>query len=136
MAHNRGHTNPEKAVASALWKKGLRYLGYKGYQGRYGYRLPGHPDLVFVGCRTVVFVDGCFWHGCSVCDTGIDNSSDFWKGKISTNRERDRRTTEQLEKDGWKVIRVFEHDIRTKVGLQKTTDRLADLICSLYKEVR
>lgn len=134
MAHNRGRTRPEKALASALWGKRLRYLTDKGYQARYGHWLPGHPDLVFVGHRIVVFVDGCFWHGCSVCDTGVDHSSEFWQRKISANRERDRRITERLERDGWHVVRVFEHDIKTKVGLQTTTERLVSLLRSLYKE--
>jgi DNA mismatch endonuclease (patch repair protein) len=136
MAHNRGRTHPERALASALWGKGLRYLTDEGYQARYGHRLPGHPDLVFVGCRAVVFVDGCFWHGCRVCDTGVDRSSEFWQRKISANRERDRRTTEQLEKDGWRVVRVFEHDIKTKADLQSTAERIVGLLRSLDKEGR
>jgi DNA mismatch endonuclease (patch repair protein) len=88
MAHNRGRTRPERALASALWKKGLRYLTDERYQARYGHRLSGHPDLVFVGCRVVVFVDGCFWHGCSVCSNPPDQISYFWRRKIETNRER------------------------------------------------
>ena len=136
MAHNRGRTHLEKKLASALWVRGVRYLTDKGYKARYGHRLSGHPDLVFVGRRITVFVDGCFWHGCSVCDTGVDRSSEFWQRKVFANRERDRRITERLEKDGWRVVRVFEHDIKTKVGLQTMTERLAGLLCSLDKEGR
>ncbi len=63
MSHNRGRTGPERALASELWRRGLRYLTYEGYKSISGKRLVGKPDLVFSRERIVVFVDGCFWHG-------------------------------------------------------------------------
>lgn len=134
MAHNRGRTQLEKKLASALWRKGLRYLTDTGYKARHGHWLLGHPDLVFARQRTIIFVDGCFWHGCRICDTGLEHSSKFWQNKISTNRERDARITKQLEKDGWNVVRIFEHEIKAKVGLQNTVERLVGLLRPANKE--
>jgi DNA mismatch endonuclease (patch repair protein) len=106
-------------------------LTHEGYRRRYGRRLPGQPDIVFIKKRVAVFVDGCFWHGCAVCDTGVDHASVFWQDKIATNKERDRRTTGQLQQEGWKVVRIPEHEVKTKAGLQETSRRLAGLLESL-----
>ena len=75
-----------------------------------------------------MFVDGCFWHGCPTCRTGIDQSTQFWKTKIATNRERDQKVTRLLEAQEWRVLRVFEHEIRTKAGLEATTDTMVSLL--------
>jgi DNA mismatch endonuclease (patch repair protein) len=58
----------------------------------------------------VVFVDGCFWHGCPEHATWPKTNEEFWRQKIETNRLRDRDTDERLEKEGWMVIRVWEHE--------------------------
>jgi DNA mismatch endonuclease (patch repair protein) len=134
MAHNRGRTHPELALASALWRRGLRYVTSRGYTSRYGQALPGQPDIIFPKKRMVIFVDGCFWHGCQVCNTGVDRSSEFWQTKILANKQRDRRITKQLEKAGWRVVRVLEHDIRTKVSLQNVAEKLTSLLGSLSTE--
>ncbi|MEK7281309.1 MAG: very short patch repair endonuclease [Chloroflexota bacterium] len=134
MAHNRGRTSPERALASALWKHGLRYLTPDGYKSLTDKRLPGNPDVVFPRKRVVLFVDGCFWHGCPACDTGVKDSSQSWQNKIANTKERDQRVTAILEKDGWKVFRVFEHEVRTKVGLQSTAERLTGLLRPLCQK--
>jgi len=136
MAHNRGRTRPERALASALWKRGLRYLTDEGYRARYGHHLPGHPDLVFVGHRVVVFVDGCFWHGCSECGSPPSQSGDFWRRKIEANVERDQQVTTRLESEGWTVVRVPEHSVRTKRRLQETADRLSGTMRHLRNHVQ
>ena len=117
MAHNRGRTRPELAFAAALWHRGLRYVTYNGYKGKY------HQKL-----RKVIFVDGCFWHGCPQCDKNPANSGDFWIKKINSNMERDRKITAHLEREDWTVIRIPEHDIKTKTALNHMADNIKNVI--------
>lgn len=108
MARIRGKdTNPEKIVRLYLFSKGLRYR-------KNDRKLPGHPDLVFPKYRTVVFINGCFWHGHDCSSFRIPKTNqEFWKAKIESNMKRDQRTTECLESSGWKVITVWECSIKT-----------------------
>ncbi len=128
MAHNRGRTNPERLLASGLWHRGIRYLTHEGYRTIRGERLPGKPDLIFPRKKLVIFVDGCFWHGCTKCGKHAKLEDDFWVNKIATNRNRDQLIATELEGMGWQVIRVPEHDIRPKAALIQTIDRLMQLI--------
>ena len=128
MASNGGRTRPERALASALWQRGLRYLTDKGYKRKYGRSLIGHPDLVFTRRRAVVFVDGCFWHGCKVCGRYPGGSGQFWRDKIDGNVERDRLVTEALQASGWIVIRVPEHEFGTATLLRRAADRLESIL--------
>ena len=128
MSHNRGRTGPERKLASGLWRCGLRYLTEDGYRVVSGKRLIGKPDLIFPRKRVVIFVDGCFWHGCLNCNKSPEQSGQFWTEKIATNRKRDRRVTAALENDGWTVLRVPEHDISTKVALTQTVNHLVPLL--------
>jgi len=68
------------------------------------------PDIVFTARRIAVFVDGCFWHGCPLHHTKPIANAQYWEDKVSSNRDRDRRTTSTLEADGWTVIRIWEHE--------------------------
>ena len=128
MAHNRGRTGPERALASALWRRGVRYFTHEGYKSVTGTRLLGNPDMVLPRKRMVIFVDGCFWHGCAQCrkHEGLDGES--WVNKIAANIERDRRVTAELEGEGWTVFRIPEHDVNTKAALSETVSRLVSLI--------
>ena len=110
MSHIRGKdTKPEVIVRKYLFSKGLRYR-------KNDRRLPGHPDIVFPKYRTVVFVNGCFWHGHEGCryfrlpSTNVE----FWDAKIRRNRERDAENIRKLETEGWKVLVVWECRFRTK----------------------
>jgi len=128
MAHNRGRTGPERALASALWRRGIRYFTHEGYRSNRGTKLPGKPDLVFPRKRIVIFVDGCFWHGCPQCrkHEGLNNES--WVKKIAGNIERDQRVTDELEREGWTVLRIPEHDLNSKAALAETVSRLVTVI--------
>ena len=128
MAHNRGRTKPERALASGLWRRGFRYFTHAGYRSLTGLRLRGQPDMVFPRKRLVVFVDGCFWHGCAECDKRPEQSGAFWAEKIQANQQRDLRTTAELESAGWRVLRVPEHAVRTKASLAQTLDSLTSLV--------
>lgn len=71
------------------------------------------PDFLFRDRRTLVFVDGCFWHGCPVHAVSPKTNSTFWTAKIARNRARDRFVDTMTRKSGWKVIRVWEHSLRS-----------------------
>lgn len=131
MQSNRGRTAPERAVASLLWRQGFRFLTADGYRARYKRRLPGQPDLIFTRKRAVIFVDGCFWHGCRRCHNFERDCNEWWQSKVQTNVQRDRRVRATLRKDGWKVIRVWEHQLRRKGELQATARRIAKELRSL-----
>jgi DNA mismatch endonuclease (patch repair protein) len=124
MRSNRGRTKPERAIASLLWRHGLRYLTADGYKARYAKAVSGHPDLIFSKERVIVFVDGCFWHGCPTCRRVPSDMSSFWLEKIRRNVARDRRLTHHLRAAGWHVIRVWEHDLTTKQNLAAHADIL------------
>jgi len=96
-------TKPELRLRKFLWTLGYRY--------RLKSRLPGKPDLVFSGSRVVIFVDGCFWHGCPEHRVYPKTNSDFWEKKLKRTIEIDQQVNEQLTKQGWKVLRFWEHEV-------------------------
>lgn len=107
MRANRSRdTKPEKALRSALHRRGLRF--------RLNRRIvPGTTrsvDIVFQGARVAVLVDGCYWHGCPQHGTRAKANSEFWQEKIATNKRRDADTNRRLRKAGWSAIRVWEHE--------------------------
>lgn len=101
-------TAPEMRLRKALWSAGLRY--------RVKNRLPGHPDIVFNGARVAIFVDGCFWHGCPDHGTWPKTNQVFWKAKINRNMERDKEVDKKLRKEGWSVLRFWEHEVKNDLG--------------------
>ena len=135
MANNRGRTRPERILASLLWSRGLRYLTFRGYRSLTGRRLTGSPDLVFSRQKVVVFVDGCFWHGCQQCNKSANLRDAFWTNKIRATRIRDHRVTTELQSDGWGVLRIPEHDLRNKTSREATVDRVA-LFVSTHSETK
>lgn len=109
MSRNRGaNTSPEVLLRRELWRRGLRY--------RLRGKLFGKPDIVFWSARVAVFVDGCFWHGCWEHAVQPRTNSEFWRKKIEKNRERDQKVTEVLKNDGWSVLRIWEHEIKSDLG--------------------
>ena len=90
----------------------LRAHGLRGW--RRGVRLEGKPDFVFRRERVALFVDGCFWHCCPKHGTMPVGNRAFWKAKLARNTERDRRVTRSLRKAGWKVLRIWEHELAAK----------------------
>lgn len=96
-------TKPETKLRKALWCDALRY--------RVKNKLPGRPDIVFSRCKTVVFVDGCFWHMCPKHFSMPKKNRAFWKAKLKANADRDREIGKQLRKQGWRVMRFWEHEV-------------------------
>src|SRR5262245_56046942 len=73
----------------------------------------GSPDFIFPRQRVAVFVDGCFWHGCSKHCRMPKSNFIYWDAKISSNRKRDRCMTRALTREGWSVVRFWEHELPT-----------------------
>jgi len=104
MSRIRGKdTGPEILLRKSLWKIGFRY--------RKHYKLPGRPDVVFVNKRIAIFVDGCFWHGCPVHGVRPKTNAAFWKKKIQSSIDRDKKNQVLLEQEGWTVVHLWEHEI-------------------------
>ena len=105
----RCDTRAEIALRQALWRLGLRFRKNLAV-------LPGKPDVVFARERVAVFCDGDFWHGRDWAERrrklAIGSNATYWTAKISTNMVRDRRVNRTLRREGWKVVRVWESDIR------------------------
>lgn len=120
----RGNRSTELALCSALrrskvsgWRRHARLS--LGTVSRCGRLLAGYsrPDFVFTRPRAVVFVDGCFWHACPLHRTKPENNRAFWQRKLTANRVRDRQMTRALQKRGWTVVRIWEHDIKRQPDL-------------------
>lgn len=123
-------TKPELLVRKFLFSRGFRYrLNHP--------RLPGHPDIVLRKYRTVIFVNGCFWHGHENCryfrlpKTNVD----FWKNKIERNRERDKEEQHRLAEMGWHCVTVWECQLKPKVRA-KTLESLAYTLNHIFLEDR
>ena len=105
MARIRGrHTHPERQLRSLIWARGFRYR-------LHARDIPGRPDLVFRASRTVVFVDGCFWHGCPEHYVRPRSRVSFWRRKLRENVTRDVAQYRKLTSMGWRVLRLWEHDV-------------------------
>ncbi len=105
------NTKPERRLRQALWQMGLRYrLCYT--------KIPGKPDLVFVGKKLAVFVDGEFWHGYDWANkrAKIKTNQAFWWPKIERNLQRDREVNAQLAALGWTVLRFWEQQVQHELG--------------------
>jgi DNA mismatch endonuclease (patch repair protein) len=100
-----GNTLPERILRSALHQTGLRFL--KDFRPLPEFRCTA--DVVFRKERVCIFVDGCYWHGCTRHFKVPKTNTAWWKEKIDGNQARDRRQTKALAAARWKVIRVWEH---------------------------
>ena len=115
---SKGNRTTEVALGRLLWAAGLR-----GYRKQWP--IPGRPDFAWPGLKVAVFVDGCFWHGCS-CKRLPRSNKRFWQRKIENNKKRDKRVARRLRRDGWAVARVKE----CRVGSMATLRRIAKMIDS------
>lgn len=121
MSRIRGKdTKPEKIVRSILHRLGYRFRLHRP-------DLPGKPDIVIPRFRTVIFVHGCFWHRHADCRFAYSPKSRtaFWESKFRQTVERDQRNQAELESKGWKVLKVWECELRDIASL---TDRLTEAI--------
>ncbi len=113
------NTKPEMTLRKALFAKGYRYrINFKA--------LPGRPDIVFPKYKTAIFVHGCFWHGHEGCRYHYTpkTNTDFWIEKIATNRNRDKQNNLQILSMGWKVLTIWECEIRQKDKIELLVDKV------------
>lgn len=102
----RRNTQVELQVRRRLHSAGYRYrVDYRPDQSM---RCRG--DIVFTRRKVIVFIDGCFWHGCPLHATQPKNNADWWRAKLASNVERDRRHSDALHDLGWRVLRFWEHE--------------------------
>lgn len=95
------NTTPELLLREAL----------EGSYMRYQPKIEGKPDFANKTKRVAVFVDGCFWHKCPKCFRPPKSNKKYWRPKIDRNVEKDKKTTMILEKQGWMVLRFWEHEV-------------------------
>ena len=100
----RGNKATELALITILRRHGI--AGWRRHVCTFG-----NPDFVFARCRLAVFVDGCFWHGCSKHRTLPTSNQAFWSAKLARNKRRDRLVVRTLKKGGWRVLRIWQHEL-------------------------
>jgi DNA mismatch endonuclease, patch repair protein len=103
-----GNTKPEMLVRRFLHAQGFRYSLHKK-------TLPGKPDIVLPKYKTIIFIHGCFWHGHSNCKYFVvpKTRTTWWLNKINTNKTNDAKAMKALSKDGWKIITVWECNLKS-----------------------
>lgn len=114
------NTKPEEIVRKYLFSQGFRYR-------KNDKRLPGTPDIVLPKYKAVIFVNGCFWHGHEDCRYFVvpKTNTEFWVNKIQTNKQRDSRKINDLRALGWKVVVVWECQLKKNV--------INDTLCTIKK---
>ncbi len=91
----------------ALWRAGFRYI-------KNSTKYFGRPDMVLPRYKTVIFIDSCFWHGCKLHCRLPSIRKKYWTRKIERNKERDKEVNRYYNKIGWKILRVWEHELLDK----------------------
>lgn len=109
MSANRAkNSKPEVALRKALW-----HAGFRGYRLHYK-KVPGRPDIAFVSRKIAIFLNGCYWHRCPKCNYPLPKTNrKFWKEKFDRNVARDKRKMAELRRLRWKVIFIWECDLKT-----------------------
>jgi DNA mismatch endonuclease Vsr len=118
---SRGNTTTELPLGKLLWAAGLR--GYRKH-----WKVQGRPDFAWPGRKVAIFVDGCFWHGCTKCKYLPRINTAFWRNKIETNQARDKRVRRSLRIQGWTVLRFWEHEVK------RTPDRVVSKIVAVAQD--
>jgi len=110
----KGNKSTEQVVQTALTRARIR-----GWT-KHPRSVPGQPDFYFPRYRLAVFVDGCFWHACATCARRTPRTRvSFWRRKISENRRRDQRVRKKMRAQGFRTIRIWEHELRAELWLRR-----------------
>lgn len=116
MSHirSKGNRSTEGRLRSSFAGAGI-----SGFYMHFA-ELPGKPDFAFPAQKVAVFVDGCFWHGCSECYIRPKSSQEYWDGKLKRNKERDMRVDQELADKGWTSVRIWEHSLKRPQKARRT----------------
>ncbi|SRR6267143_486649 len=109
MSRVRGRGNKATELALVAFLRRHRITGWRRHA-----HLFGNPDFVFAKSRVAVFVDGCFWHGCATHASCPISNRTFWAAKLARNKARDRLVVSTLRKCGWRVLRIWQHELPRK----------------------
>jgi DNA mismatch endonuclease (patch repair protein) len=116
---SKGNRSTEWKFRSALMRRGIS--GWKLHVRS----IPGVPDFFFPESNLVVFIDGCFWHGCPKCRRPLPQTNQtYWANKLKSNMTRARRISRDLRSEGFTVVRIWEHELRSQRSLEKLLRRL------------
>lgn len=107
MGRIRSHGNKATELRLIALLRAARITGWRRRQ-----KLAGRPDFVFRRAGICIFVDGCFWHGCPACYRGPKSNQEYWIAKVQRNRRRDALVTRRLRREGWRVMRIREHELK------------------------
>ena len=122
MSKIRGHDNKDTEIALIKIFKKNHITGWRRNQAVFG-----KPDFVFPKEKIAIFVDGCFWHCCPKHSTIPKNNHEFWIKKLEANKERDKTVNRELRKMGWKVLRIWEHELRDKKAVYGRLNNISRL---------
>jgi DNA mismatch endonuclease (patch repair protein) len=118
---SRGNKDTELALAKLLrrhkitgWRRHIQISTSPRPSPQRGEGVRVRPDFVFSRVRLAIFVDGCFWHGCPKHATKPKNNRTFWHRKLSANKTRDQLVNQSLRRVGWRVLRIWEHELARK----------------------
>jgi DNA mismatch endonuclease (patch repair protein) len=106
MSRVRSRGNQRTEMALVAYFRAHSITGWRRHQ-----KLFGNPDIVFPRDRIALFIDGCFWHNCPIHGTAPASNKAFWKRKLERNKSRDRLVNRTLRKRGWKVVRIWQHEL-------------------------
>ena len=112
MSRIRSQGNKETELKLASILRANRITGWRRHQA-----LLGHPDFTFRRQRLVIFVDGCFWHGCPKHGRKPTSNQAYWVPKLKQNKARDKLRRLALRKSGWRVLRFWSHDLRDSAAV-------------------
>jgi len=110
------NTRPELEIRKKVWRLGKRYRIHDS-------TVFGTPDMSNKSKKLAVFIDGCFWHGCSRCYKEPKTNTEFWRNKIARNKDRRKRVKTELKKENWKVMQFWEHQVKS--GSEKISLKIA-----------
>jgi len=124
MSQIRGHGNKATELRMINLFRTLHITGWRRHQ-----HLFGNPDFVFQKRRIALFVDGCFWHCCPKHSTKPRSNVAFWQKKLTANIERDKLVKRTLRQAGWRVLRIWEHELKPK-NTTRLAVRLRKHVCA------
>lgn len=107
MSRIRGKGNKDTELALILILRKHHIAGWRRNRA-----VLGKPDFIFPKQKIALFVDGCFWHGCPKHSNTPRNNREFWVKKLQQNKERDKFVSRELKQSGWKVVRIWEHELK------------------------